>query len=179
MTPKLTTIAAIAAFALGLLVAGAVQGWRYDAQLATQAEAHAVELKSISDAAAAQRSQALATQQAMQEQAAQADQKHTEELTDAQSQNEKLRRQYLAAEQRATTATADAADARRRLRVQAKCPAPGSVLPQAGGAGSVGDATSVELADAAGQDVFDIRAGIIADQAKIRYLQDYARACSR
>lgn len=179
MTPKLTAIAAAGAFALGLLVAGVAQSWNYGAQLAEKDAAHALELKAISDRAAAQRASALATQQQLQAQAAANDLKHTEELTDAQSKNEQLRRQYLAAEQRATAAAADAADTRRRLRVQAKCPAAGSVVPQAGGAGSLGDAATVELSDAAGQNVFDIRAGIIADQAKLRYLQDYARTCSQ
>ncbi|EMD4649763.1 lysis protein, partial [Salmonella enterica] len=40
---------------------------------------------------------------------------------------------------------------------------------------SVGDAATVELSKGAGQNVLDIRAGIISDQAKLRYLQEYIR----
>ncbi|WP_176211884.1 lysis system i-spanin subunit Rz, partial [Salmonella enterica] len=41
--------------------------------------------------------------------------------------------------------------------------------------GSMGNAATVELSDVAGQNVLDIRAGIISDQAKLRYLQEYIR----
>ncbi|MEJ32221.1 lysis protein, partial [Salmonella enterica] len=39
----------------------------------------------------------------------------------------------------------------------------------------VGDAASVELSTVAGQNVLDIRSGIISDQAKLKYLQEYVR----
>ncbi|EJA5989107.1 lysis protein, partial [Salmonella enterica] len=46
--------------------------------------------------------------------------------------------------------------------------------------GSVGDAASVELSAVAGRNVLDIRSGIISDQEKLRYLQDYIRTqCQR
>ncbi|EOF5818420.1 lysis system i-spanin subunit Rz [Salmonella enterica] len=45
--------------------------------------------------------------------------------------------------------------------------------------GSVGDAATVELSKGAGQNVLDIRAGIISDQAKLKYLQEYIRAQCR
>ncbi|ECE1010979.1 lysis protein, partial [Salmonella enterica] len=41
--------------------------------------------------------------------------------------------------------------------------------------GSVGDAATVELSDVAGQNVLNIRAGIISDQEKLKYLQEYVR----
>ncbi|EHM3833311.1 lysis protein, partial [Salmonella enterica] len=37
----------------------------------------------------------------------------------------------------------------------------------------VGNAATVELSPVAGQNVLNIRAGIISDQAKLRYLQEY------
>jgi prophage endopeptidase len=37
----------------------------------------------------------------------------------------------------------------------------------------VGDGACVELTDRAGQSVWDIRSGMIADQAKLAYLQKY------
>ncbi|EBU8976036.1 lysis protein, partial [Salmonella enterica subsp. enterica serovar Java] len=39
--------------------------------------------------------------------------------------------------------------------------------------GSVGDAATVELSPDSGQNVLSIRSGIINDQAKLRYLQQY------
>lgn len=174
MTSKTKAAIAVVAFLAGTLVAGIAQGWRYEAMLSGQAATHADELKKISDQATAQRDQALAEQQAMQDKAQAADQKHTQELTNEQAENERLRRLYAGA-------TADADAIRKRLRVQAKCPAaaPGGGVPATSGPGSMGDAASVELSDAAGQDVFDIRRGIIEDQRKLAYLQEYARTCSR
>jgi len=40
----------------------------------------------------------------------------------------------------------------------------------------VGNATQVELTAKAGRNVLDIRAGIISDQAKLDYLQEYVRS---
>lgn len=171
MTGKLTTAIAIAAFLAGATAAGLAQGWRYDSELSKQAAGHAGELKKISDEAAAQRSQALTEQQAMQDKAQAADQKHTQELTNEQAENERLRRLYAGA-------SADAGALRKRLRIPAKCPATSGGLPSTAGPGGLGDAASVELSDAAGQDVFDIRRGIIEDQRKLAYLQEYARTCS-
>ncbi|MDF9778054.1 hypothetical protein OKW11_005011 [Pseudomonas baetica] len=47
---------------------------------------------------------------------------------------------------------------------------PGSTSPA-----SLGDAGAVELSSASGSTVFDIRAGIIADQAVLKALQSYVR----
>ncbi|KMT79353.1 bacteriophage lysis protein, partial [Salmonella enterica subsp. enterica serovar Newport str. 36805] len=43
----------------------------------------------------------------------------------------------------------------------------------------VGNAATVELSPVAGQNVLDIRAGIISDQEKLKYLQEYIRAQCR
>ncbi|EKL9632850.1 lysis protein [Salmonella enterica] len=45
--------------------------------------------------------------------------------------------------------------------------------------GSVGDAATVELSPGAGQNVLNIRAGIISDQEKLKYLQEYILAQCR
>lgn len=165
-------IAVIGALALGLLIAGTAQGWRYGEKLADLEASHAKELKQISDEAAMQRGQALTAQQEMQAKAQSDDQKHTQELTNEQAENERLRRLYAGA-------SSDADGLRKRLRIEAKCPAAASGnVPQTSGAGRLGDAASVELSDAAGQDVFDIRRGIVSDQRKLAYLQDYARVCA-
>ncbi|WP_410467748.1 lysis system i-spanin subunit Rz [Salmonella enterica] len=43
----------------------------------------------------------------------------------------------------------------------------------------VGNAATVELSPGAGQNVLNIRAGIISDQEKLKYLQEYVRTQCR
>lgn len=89
--------------------------------------------------------------QADQNKAAELDKRVTEKLHASESENNRLRNEL-------TTTN-------RKLRIKAKCPATST--------GSVGNDASVELSGASGQTVFDIRAGIIRDQAKVEYLQGY------
>lgn len=94
-----------------------------------------------------------------QQQLAALDQSHTEALNAAESQNDNLRRQLAAGT--------------RRMYVKGKCPVSGT--GKSSGPGGVGNAATVELFAGAGQNVLDIRAGIISDQQKLKYLQDYIR----
>ncbi|MDE9443848.1 lysis protein [Xenorhabdus bovienii] len=80
--------------------------------------------------------------------------KHRQELDNAKSEIDTLR--------------VDVAAGRRKLRIKAICP----VLETTSSGGLV-DATPVELSGETGSTVLDIREGIINDQAKLRYLQDY------
>lgn len=98
----------------------------------------------------------IAAQEARQRELAALDAKYTKELADARTENDDLRRRLSAGG---------------RVRVEGRCP---SVSVDAT-TGSVGDGATVELAAGAGQNVLDIRAGIISDQAKLKYLQDYIR----
>ncbi|HAT1683147.1 TPA: lysis protein [Klebsiella oxytoca] len=92
------------------------------------------------------------------------DTKYTKELADAKAENDALR--------------ADVAAGRRRLRVEGRCAV--SATAKTASPGSVGNAATVELSPDSGEYVLDIRAGIISDQAKLRYLQDYVRTqCMR
>ncbi|QBH97171.1 lysis protein [Limnobaculum zhutongyuii] len=91
--------------------------------------------------------------QAQQNKAAELDKRATEKLHASESENNRLRNEL--------------ATANRKLYIKAKCPATST--------GSVGDDASVELTGASGQAVFDIRAGIIRDRAKIEYLQGYIK----
>ncbi|EEP1514297.1 lysis protein [Salmonella enterica] len=84
------------------------------------------------------------------------DAKYTKELADAQTRNTDLQRRLAAGG---------------RVRVKGRCTVPASTTPAS--PGSVGDAATVELSPGAGQNVLNIRAGIISDQAKLRYLQQY------
>ncbi|EJP5184127.1 lysis protein [Salmonella enterica] len=86
------------------------------------------------------------------------DAKYTKELADAKAENDALQRRL---------------DAGGRVRVKGRCTVPATTTPAS--SGSVGDAASVELSAVAGRNVLDIRAGIISDQAKLRYLQQYVR----
>ncbi|ECK6531802.1 lysis protein [Salmonella enterica] len=86
------------------------------------------------------------------------DAKYTQELADAKAENDALQRRLAAGG---------------RVRVKGRCTVPASAPPAS--TGSVGDAASVELSAVAGRNVLDIRAGIISDQAKLKYLQEYIR----
>ncbi|EJF5838426.1 lysis protein [Salmonella enterica] len=91
------------------------------------------------------------------------DARYTKELADAQTRNTDLQRRLAAGG---------------RVRVKGRCTVPASTTPAS--TGSVGDAASVELSAVAGRNVLDIRSGIISDQEKLRYLQDYIRTqCQR
>ncbi|MCT4701210.1 lysis protein [Enterobacteriaceae bacterium H20N1] len=86
------------------------------------------------------------------------DAKYTQELADANAQNAALQRRL---------------DNGGRVLVKGKCPVPAS--NQSTSSGSVGNDASIELSDVAGRNVLSIRSGIISDQAKVKYLQDYIR----
>ncbi|EDF8679479.1 lysis protein, partial [Salmonella enterica] len=80
------------------------------------------------------------------------------ELADAKAENDALQRRLAAGG---------------RVRVKGRCTVPVSTTPAS--TGSVGDAATVELSPGAGQNVLNIRAGIISDQEKLKYLQEYIR----
>ncbi|EBT2375532.1 lysis protein [Salmonella enterica] len=84
------------------------------------------------------------------------DARYTKELADAQTRNTDLQRRLAAGG---------------RVRVKGRCTVPVSATPAS--TGSVGDAATVELYPDSGQNVLSIRSGIISDQAKLRYLQQY------
>ncbi|EBB7291760.1 lysis protein [Salmonella enterica] len=86
------------------------------------------------------------------------DAKYTKELADAQTRNTDLQRRLAAGG---------------RVRVEGRCSVP--TQTETTSASRVGNAATVELSPVAGQNVLDIRAGIISDQEKLKYLQDYIR----
>ncbi|WP_079943120.1 lysis protein [Salmonella enterica] len=86
------------------------------------------------------------------------DAKYTKELADAQTRNTDLQRRLAAGG---------------RVRVEGRCSVP--TQTETTSASRVGNAATVELSPVAGQNVLDIRAGIIRDQEKLKYLQDYIR----
>ncbi|EOY8363270.1 lysis protein [Salmonella enterica subsp. salamae] len=86
------------------------------------------------------------------------DARYTKELADAKAENDDLQRRL-----------SDGG----RVRVKGRCTVPAST--ETASTSCVGDAATVELSPGAGQNVLGIRAGIISDQAKLRYLQGYIR----
>ncbi|EDY9278880.1 lysis protein [Salmonella enterica] len=86
------------------------------------------------------------------------DAKYTKELADAKAENDALQRRLAAGG---------------RVRVKGRCTVPASTTSAS--PGSVGNAATVELSPGAGQNVLNIRAGIISDQEKLKYLQEYVR----
>lgn len=90
------------------------------------------------------------------------DAKYTKELADAQNRNTDLQRRLAAGS---------------RVRVEGRCTVPTTTTTTTKTASTrrVGNAATVELSPVAGQNVLDIRAGIISDQEKLKYLQEYIR----
>jgi prophage endopeptidase len=131
----------------------------YGKKLAEQKSTFDTDLTSIANAGAAQSRQALAKQQSAEQALAALDQKATEEKTNALAENDKLR--------------ADIASGARRLRIAGSCSAGGGNVSGTTVSSSLGDAGTFELSPASGRTVFDIRAGIIADQSALRVLQAY------
>ncbi|EAW0638088.1 lysis protein [Salmonella enterica] len=86
------------------------------------------------------------------------DAKYTKELADAQTRNTDLQRRLAAGGW---------------VRVEGRCSVP--TQTETASTSRVGNAATVELSPGAGQNVLDIRAGIISDQEKLKYLQDYIR----
>lgn len=82
------------------------------------------------------------------------DAKYTGELADAKETIERLHSDIIAG--------------RKRLQLNAKCPANGAT-----GTGGMGDATSPRLTDSAERDYFTLRERIVTVTKQVGYLQDY------
>ncbi len=84
------------------------------------------------------------------------DAKYTGELADAQKTIDQLER--------------DVAAGRKRLRLNAECPASGQASP-----GSLGDVTGPRLTESAQRDYFTLRERIATVTKQVGYLQDYIK----
>lgn len=123
------------------------------------------DLSAISKKAQEDTQAAITRMKAAQDALAELDIQKTQELANAQAENDNLRR--------------DVADGTRRVRVlQASVTRCDTSTGSTGGntaASGVGDGTAVELSPAAAATFFDLREGIARDQAKLTYLQGYVR----
>ncbi|ELW7494989.1 lysis protein [Salmonella enterica] len=141
---------------VSLLIVAAALAWTTD-----HYHSNAVKYKDQRDTATHNLKLANATitdMQTRQRDVAALDAKYTKELADARTENADLQRRLAAGG---------------RVRVKGRCTVPASATTAS--PGSVGNAATVELSNVAGQNVLDIRAGIISDQTKLRYLQEYIR----
>ncbi|HAG2136708.1 TPA: lysis protein [Salmonella enterica] len=86
------------------------------------------------------------------------DAKYTKELADEHAKNADLQRRLAAGG---------------RVRVEGRCTVP--TQTETASTSRVGNAATVELSPVAGRNVLGIRAGIISDQEKLKYLQEYIR----
>ncbi|EGT5653894.1 lysis protein [Cronobacter sakazakii] len=91
------------------------------------------------------------------------DAKYTQELADANAENDALRKRL---------------DNGGRVRVKGSCPV--SATTKTSGTSGMGNDATVELSDVAGRNVLGIRSGIISDQTSLRTLQEYIKTqCQR
>ncbi|HFO0796441.1 TPA: lysis system i-spanin subunit Rz [Enterobacter roggenkampii] len=147
---------------------GALAGWwvtdnKFTADIATLKQQHAEDLKAISDEASAVRDKNAALEHAFSSAVAKSDQKHTQELNDALAENKALRDAVTSGSRQLQFAKAGLAT----------CNLSKSAAASASG---MDNAAAVELSAEAGRNIYDIRAGIISDQQKLKALQDYIRA---
>lgn len=94
--------------------------------------------------------------QTRQRDAAALDAKYTKELADAKATIDQLER--------------DVASGKRRLQLNARCPANGTTST-----GGLGDASGPRLTDSAERDYFILRERIVTVTKQVGYLQDYIR----
>jgi prophage endopeptidase len=167
---------------LALLIAGTgglvAWNWQtnaYEKKLSDLRASHSDELARMANANARQLQLAVERQQMAEQNAAALDKKATEEKADALAKNESLRKLYDSSQTDNGRLHADVIAGYNRLRIAGSCTANTGNLSQASSTSGLGDASTVKLSPATGQTVFDIRAGIIADQAALITAQNYIR----
>lgn len=141
---------------VSLLVVAAALAWATD-----HYHGNAVKYKEQRDTATHNlnlANETISDMQTRQRDVAALDAKYTKELADAQTRNTDLQRRLAAGG---------------RVRVEGRCSVP--TTAKTASTSRVGNAATVELSPVAGQNVLNVRAGIISDQEKLKYLQEYIR----
>ncbi|MDU7377849.1 MAG: lysis protein [Enterobacteriaceae bacterium] len=155
------------ALLLGALL-GALAGWwvtdnKLTADIATLKQQNGEDLKAVSDEASALRDKNAALEHSLAGVIARSDQQHTQELNNALTENKNLRDAVTYGNRQLRLAKASLATC--TLSASTNTSAPG-----------LGNAATVQFTPEFGSDIYDIRAGIISDQQKLKSLQDYVRA---
>ncbi|MDC9588188.1 lysis system i-spanin subunit Rz [Xenorhabdus sp. XENO-10] len=151
---------------VSLVIGGGLGWWGHCSlslnEVANLKQQHAAQLIAINQKA---RSEMLAVIQQMkdaQNRAAQLDEYYSGKLAYATEENAALRADITAGHRRVQIAVANLATCQLTQNRDTS-------------ARSVGNGTQVELTAKAGRAIYDIRAGIISDQTKLDYLQQYVR----
>lgn len=158
-------LAGLAVAALMALSAAGAWQWQanaYGKQLAVQSGLHSDTLAEIARASSRMLQAQQDKRQALETRLSALDASKHKDLSDAQDENERLRRLYSGAD-----------DERKRLRIEVKVARADATVSAATSAGRMGDGEKLELSERAGQSVWDIRRGVKSDQAKLDYLQGY------
>ncbi|WP_074024566.1 lysis system i-spanin subunit Rz [Xenorhabdus eapokensis] len=155
---------------VSLVVGGSLGWWGHRSlslsEVASLKQQHAAQLVVINQKA---RSEMLATIQQMkdaQNRAAQLDEYYSGKLAHVTEENAALRTDIIAGHRRVQIAAANLATCQ---LTQNRDTAPRRM----------GNGTQIELTAKAGRAIYDIRTGIIKDQAKLDYLQHYVRGVVR
>ena len=146
---RLTAIICAVVICLLVSMAWAINHYRDNAITYKDQRDEAVEQVSLANAT-------IKDMQVRQRDVAALDAKYTGELADAKETIERLHSDVIAG--------------RKRLQLNANCPANGAT-----GTGSLGDATSPRLTDSAERDYFTLRERIVTVTKQVGYLQDYIK----
>lgn len=151
---------------VGLMLLAVGGKWYYDKEIAVLTTAHQTTINAITLEAKRQSDAAAERMRTAQRKAAELDARHTGKLNNALEENNRLR---------------DAVrDGTRRLRLTGADLATCELSAGRNtGSGRMGDGTEIRLTEKAGWIIYDIRAGIISDQAKLDYLQDRVRTLEK
>lgn len=126
---------------------------------------HEADMRAIAVKAQEQTQAAIDRMKEAQNALAELDQKRLKELSDAKAENDSLRRDVIAGSR----------SVRLIAETVSRCDTGSSTASGGSSTGSVGDGKGIELTPNSAKLIFDLREGIINDQAKLKYLQSYAR----
>ncbi|CDG18616.1 lysis system i-spanin subunit Rz [Xenorhabdus doucetiae] len=155
---------------VSLIVGGSLGWWGHRSlvlsEVASLKQQHVAQLAAISQQAQSETLAVIQQMKAAQNRAAQLDEYYAGKLADVTEENATLRADIAAGHRRVQIAAANLATCQ-------------LTQDRDTNARSMGDGTQIELTAKAGRTIYDIRAGIIRDQAKLDYLQQYVREVVR
>ncbi len=151
---------------VGLFIGGSLGWWGHRtlslSEVANLKQQQAAQLVAINQKARSETLAAIEQMKEAQDRAAQLDEYYSGKLVHVTEENTALRVDIAAGHRRVQIAAANLAT----------CQLSQNRDPRAR---RVGNGTQVELTAKAGRAIYDIRAGMISDQAKLDYLQQYIR----
>ncbi|KRW62321.1 lysis system i-spanin subunit Rz [Pseudomonas sp. TTU2014-080ASC] len=161
---KTTWLLVVTSLLLGGILGWVTNGWRLSAELSGIEQAYSQKLQEMATASEKQLLYQQEKRLQLEQELALLDTRSHKELTNAIEENDRLQRLY-----------SDADNERRRLRIDVKVARSAAIVSASGSTCSVGDGASFELSERAGRAVWNIRRGVISDQKKLIYLQDYVK----